>query len=85
MLLSFIYNNVSFAKAYSMSPLFPAQCTMFRETLTTFNNRKYRNEMPNSCYQVLAQDCTEELKFIVLLKKDELSEQKHLNVKLSDM
>ncbi|XP_063057813.1 vitellogenin-like [Engraulis encrasicolus] len=62
-----------------------AQCTMFRETLTTFNNRKYRNEMPNSCYQVLAQDCTEELKFIVLLKKDELSEQKHLNVKLSDI
>ena len=40
--------------------------------------------MPLSCYHVLAQDCTEELKFIVLLKKDH-AEQKHINVKIADM
>ncbi|XP_041913750.1 vitellogenin-like isoform X1 [Alosa sapidissima] len=62
-----------------------AQCSMIRDTLTTFNNRKYKNEMPLSCYQVLAQDCTPELKFIVLMKKDQISEQKDLSVKVSDI
>ena len=58
---------------------------MVRDTLTTFNNRRLKNEMPLSCSQVLAQDCTSELKFMVLLKKDELSEQNHINVKIADM
>ncbi|XP_042564889.1 vitellogenin isoform X4 [Clupea harengus] len=62
-----------------------AQCSMVRDTLTTFNNRRLKNEMPLSCSQVLAQDCTSELKFMVLLKKDELSEQNHINVKIADM
>ncbi|XP_074524846.1 vitellogenin-1-like isoform X3 [Halichoeres trimaculatus] len=61
-----------------------AECSFERETLTTFNNRRYRNEMPLSCYQVLAQDCTDELKFMVLLKKDHI-EQNHINVKIADI
>ncbi|XP_067452954.1 vitellogenin-1-like [Thunnus thynnus] len=61
-----------------------AECSFARDTLTTFNNRRYKNEMPLSCYQVLAQDCTEELKFIVLLKKDHI-EQNHINVKIADI
>ncbi|XP_041646657.1 vitellogenin-1-like [Cheilinus undulatus] len=61
-----------------------AECSYARDTLTTFNNRKYTNEMPLSCYQVLAQDCTDELKFMVLLKKDHI-EQNHINVKISDI
>lgn len=40
--------------------------------------------MPLSCYQVLAQDCTNELKFMVLLKKDHI-DQNHINVKIADM
>ncbi|KAL1006280.1 hypothetical protein UPYG_G00070200, partial [Umbra pygmaea] len=60
-----------------------AQCSMDKDTLTTFNNRRFKNEMPLSCYQVLAQDSTSELKFIVLLKKDQSSEQNHINVKIS--
>ncbi|KAL1251198.1 hypothetical protein QQF64_018994 [Cirrhinus molitorella] len=62
-----------------------AQCSMMQDTITTFNNRRYKSEMPISCYQVLAQDCTTELKFAVLLKKDEESEKKHLSVKLADI
>ncbi|ROL40725.1 Vitellogenin [Anabarilius grahami] len=62
-----------------------AQCSMMQDTITTFNNRRYKNEMPISCYQVLAQDCTPELKFVVLLKKDEESEENRLNVKLADI
>ncbi|XP_043078158.1 vitellogenin-like [Puntigrus tetrazona] len=62
-----------------------AQCSMMEDAITTFNNRRYKNEMPISCYQVLAQDCTPELKFVVLLKKDAESEKKHLNIKLADI
>ncbi|KAJ8376406.1 hypothetical protein SKAU_G00069860 [Synaphobranchus kaupii] len=61
------------------------QCSLANDTLTTFNNRRYRNEMPISCYQVLAQDCTPELKFMVLMKKDPASKQHHITVKLADM
>ncbi len=61
-----------------------AECSFIRDTLTTFNSRRYKNEMPLSCYQVLAQDCTDELKFMVLLKKDHI-EQNHINVKIADM
>ncbi|KAJ8408504.1 hypothetical protein AAFF_G00259180 [Aldrovandia affinis] len=60
-------------------------CSLADDTLTTFNNRRYRNEMPVSCYQVLAQDCTPELKFMVLMKKDQASEQHHITVKLADI
>ncbi|XP_061095840.1 vitellogenin-like isoform X1 [Conger conger] len=61
------------------------QCSLANDILTTFNNRRYKNEMPISCYQVLAQDCTPELKFMVLMKKDPVSEQHHITVKLDDM
>ncbi|XP_072555899.1 vitellogenin-like [Paramormyrops kingsleyae] len=59
--------------------------SMTSETLTTFNNRRYRNEMPISCYHILAQDCTPELKFMVLMKKDRATEAKHVTVKLADI
>lgn len=64
--------------------VFTAECSFSQDTLTTFNSRRYKAEMPLSCYHVLAQDCTDELKFIVLLKKDHV-EQKHINVKIADM
>ncbi|XP_056132380.1 vitellogenin-2-like [Lampris incognitus] len=69
---------------YVLTKAHAAECTMVRDTLTTFNKRKYTNEMPHSCYQVLAQDCTEELKFIVLLKRDH-TEQNQLNVKIANI
>lgn len=58
---------------------------MVKDTLITFNKRKYKNEMPHSCYQVLAQDCSSELKFMVLLKRDQTQEQNEINVKIADM
>ncbi|XP_045904896.1 LOW QUALITY PROTEIN: vitellogenin-like [Micropterus dolomieu] len=61
-----------------------AECSFNKNILTTFNGRKYKNEMPLSCYQVLAQDCTDELKFMVLLKKDHI-EQNQINVKLANI
>lgn len=67
-----------FAKAVA------AECSLNNDTLRTFNNRRYKNKMPESCYQVIAQDCTEELKFMVLQMKD-ATEQYHLNVKIADI
>ncbi|KAI4828972.1 hypothetical protein KUCAC02_023037 [Chaenocephalus aceratus] len=61
-----------------------AECSFTNNTLSTFNNRKYRNEMPQSCYQVMVQDCTNELKFMVLLRKD-TNGQTHINVKIADI
>ncbi|XP_034002721.1 vitellogenin-2-like [Trematomus bernacchii] len=61
------------------------ECTLVKDRLVTFNNRRYKMEMPLSCYQVLAQDCTSELKFIVLLKRDQAQGQNLINVKIADI
>lgn len=64
--------------------LFTAQCNYVQNLLTTFNNIKYEPQMPLSCYQILVQDCTPELKFIVTLKNDNI-EREHINIKIADM
>ncbi|KAK5907203.1 hypothetical protein CesoFtcFv8_005080 [Champsocephalus esox] len=69
---------------YILAEAGTAECRFAKDILTTFNNRKYKNEMPQSCYQVMVQDCTNELKFMVLLKKDK-SEQIDINVKIADI
>ncbi|XP_076582007.1 vitellogenin-2-like isoform X5 [Chaetodon auriga] len=71
--------------AYMFTKAHAAECAMVKDIVTTFNNRKYKNEMPHSCYQVLAQDCTPELKFIVLLKRDQTQEQNQINVKIANI
>ncbi|XP_034438303.1 vitellogenin-2-like [Hippoglossus hippoglossus] len=70
---------------YMLTKAHAAECTMTKDTVITFNNRKYKNEMPHSCYQVLAQDCSPELKFIVLLKRDQSQEQNEINVKIANL
>ncbi|XP_016117854.1 vitellogenin-like, partial [Sinocyclocheilus grahami] len=62
-----------------------AKCSKVRNTLTTFNHKKYNYEIPLSCYQVLVQDCTSEHKFIVLIKKDDVFEHEDLNIKVADI
>lgn len=61
---------------------FPAECSFSRGTLTTFNKRRHYIPTFLSCPQTLSQDCTDELKFIVLLKKDE-GELYSVNVKIA--
>ncbi|XP_076009564.1 vitellogenin-2-like [Genypterus blacodes] len=71
--------NYMYGKAHA------AECTLSDNTLTTFNKRKFNHALPDSCYQVLAQDCTAELKFMVLLKKNALPEQNQIYVKIADI
>ncbi|XP_060934605.1 vitellogenin-2-like [Limanda limanda] len=70
---------------YMLTKAQAAECTMTKDKVITFNNRTYKNEMPHSCYQVLAQDCSPELKFIVLLKRDQSQEQNEINVKIANL
>ncbi|XP_072245544.1 vitellogenin-1-like [Leuresthes tenuis] len=69
---------------YMFAKALAAECLSIGDSLTTFNNRTITNKMASSCYQVLAQDCTEELKFMVLQKRDSM-EQNHINVKIADI
>nr|ADZ57173.1 vitellogenin Ab [Morone saxatilis] len=70
---------------YMVTKANAAECTMVRDKLITFNNKKFKNEMPHSCYQVLAQDCSHELKFIVLLRRDQTLDQNLINVKIENI
>lgn len=58
---------------------------MVKDRVKTFNHREYKNAMPHSCYQILAQDCTPEFKFLVLLRRDQAQELNQLNVKVANM
>uniref|UniRef100_A0A8D3C373 Phosvitin n=1 Tax=Scophthalmus maximus TaxID=52904 RepID=A0A8D3C373_SCOMX len=78
-------DNLADRIMYMVTKAHAAECTMIKDTLITFNNKKYKNQMPHSCHQVLAQDCTPELKFIVLLKRDQTQEQNQINVKIANI
>ncbi|XP_029286236.1 vitellogenin-2-like [Cottoperca gobio] len=79
-------NKLSDRIIYMFNKAAAAECAMVNGTVTTFNNIKLNsNNMPHSCYHVLAQDCTKELKFIVLLKKEQTPEEHQINVKISNI
>ncbi|XP_054645281.1 vitellogenin-2-like [Dunckerocampus dactyliophorus] len=71
--------------SYMVTKAHAAECKMVKDTVITFNNRKFKTEMPHSCEQVLAQDCSEERKFIVLLKRDQTQEHNLISVKIADI
>ncbi|NWY57259.1 VIT2 protein, partial [Chionis minor] len=50
-----------------------ARCSVFQNTITTFNGVEFNYSMPTNCYHVLVQDCSPELKFLVMMKRLEAS------------
>ncbi|XP_037553993.1 vitellogenin 2 isoform X3 [Nematolebias whitei] len=70
---------------YMVTKAHAAECNVLKDTVVTFNNRTYKTEMPISCYQVLAQDCTSELKFLVLLRRDQTHERNEINIKIHNI
>lgn len=58
---------------------------MLTNKIVTFNNYIIKAELPHSCNQILAQDCSRELKFLVLLKRDEVQAQNLINVMIADL
>ncbi|XP_049577313.1 vitellogenin 2 isoform X2 [Syngnathus scovelli] len=71
--------------AYMVGKANAAECKVIKDTVVTFNNRKFKAELPHSCSLVLAQDSTNEAKFIVLLKRDQEHDQNMLIVKIADI
>ncbi|NWJ03541.1 VIT2 protein, partial [Crypturellus undulatus] len=60
-----------------------ARCSVSGNKITTFNEVRFNYTMPTSCYHILAQDCSSDLKFLVMMKNaDEVMNLKAINVKL---
>ncbi|NXS43064.1 VIT2 protein, partial [Balaeniceps rex] len=61
-----------------------ARCSVFQNTITTFNGVEFNYSMPANCYHVLVQDCSPELKFLVMMKRlEESPELTAINVRLA--
>ncbi|NXB79984.1 VIT2 protein, partial [Donacobius atricapilla] len=59
-------------------------CTVFQNKITTFNGVEFNYSMPAKCYHVLVQDCSPELKFLVMVKRlDESADLTAINVRLA--
>ncbi|NWI04947.1 VIT2 protein, partial [Tichodroma muraria] len=59
-------------------------CTVFQNKITTFNGVEFNYSMPASCYHVLVQDCSAELKFLVMVKRlKESADLTAVNVRLA--
>ncbi|NXD82022.1 VIT2 protein, partial [Halcyon senegalensis] len=60
-----------------------ARCSVFQNTITTFNGVEFNYSMPANCYHVLVQDCSPELKFLVMMKRLESAALTAINIKLA--
>uniref|UniRef100_A0A3Q1GRI3 Vitellogenin-2-like n=1 Tax=Acanthochromis polyacanthus TaxID=80966 RepID=A0A3Q1GRI3_9TELE len=78
-------SNFTDSMFYMYTKANTAECTMISDTLKSFNNRKFRNEMPHACSQVVAYDATEEHKFMVELKKNHPEDQYQITVTISNI
>ncbi|NWY74058.1 VIT2 protein, partial [Erithacus rubecula] len=59
-------------------------CTVFQNTITTFNGVEFNYSMPANCYHVLVQDCSPELKFLVMVKRlEESADLTAINIRLA--
>ncbi|NXQ63043.1 VIT2 protein, partial [Anthoscopus minutus] len=62
-----------------------AQCSVSYNKITTFNEVQFNYTMPANCYHILAQDCSSDLKFLVMMKNAEGAVNlKAINIKLGN-
>ncbi|NWT08428.1 VIT2 protein, partial [Vireo altiloquus] len=62
-----------------------AQCSVSYNKITTFNEVQFNYTMPANCYHILAQDCSSDLKFLVMMKNaEEAVNLKAINIKLGN-
>ncbi|NXX47124.1 VIT2 protein, partial [Tricholaema leucomelas] len=60
-----------------------ARCSVSHNTITTFNEVQFNYTMPANCYHILAQDCSPDLKFVVMMRNAEnAANLKAINIKL---
>lgn len=59
------------------------ECKVSENQITTFNGVNLAQALPKGCYHILAQDCSEELKFILMAKPSKEEPSKNdINIKL---
>ncbi|XP_074689340.1 vitellogenin-2-like [Strix aluco] len=76
--------NVFFQVTLSIIENLKARCSVFQSTITTFNGVEFNYSMPANCYHVLVQDCSPELKFLVMMKRlEESADLTAINVRLA--
>ncbi|NWV55113.1 VIT2 protein, partial [Daphoenositta chrysoptera] len=62
-----------------------AQCSVSYNKIKTFNEVQFNYTMPANCYHILAQDCSSDLKFLVMMKNaEEALNLKAINIKLGN-
>ncbi|NXI29930.1 VIT2 protein, partial [Sterrhoptilus dennistouni] len=62
-----------------------ARCSVSYNKITTFNEVRFNYTMPENCYHILAQDCSSDLKFLVMMKNaEEAVNLKAINIKLAN-
>ncbi|OPJ77395.1 hypothetical protein AV530_007724 [Patagioenas fasciata monilis] len=60
-----------------------ASCSVSHNKITTFNEVQFNYTMPANCYHILAQDCSSDLKFLVMMRNaEEAMNLKAINIKL---
>ncbi|KAM6343169.1 vitellogenin-2-like [Alca torda] len=60
-----------------------ARCSVSYNKITTFNDVQFNYTMPANCYHILAQDCSSDLKFLVMMRNaEEAMNLKAINIKL---
>ncbi|NXJ74284.1 VIT2 protein, partial [Trogon melanurus] len=60
-----------------------ARCSVSYNKITTFNEVQFNYTMPANCYHVLAQDCSSDLKFLVMMRNaKEAVSLKEINIKI---
>ncbi|NXW17439.1 VIT2 protein, partial [Circaetus pectoralis] len=76
--------NVFSQATFSVIENLKARCSVFQNTITTFNGVEFNYSMPANCYHVLVQDCSPELKFLVMMKRlEESADLTAINVRLA--
>nr|XP_021382593.1 vitellogenin-2 [Lonchura striata domestica] len=69
---------------FSLIASLKGHCTVFQNKITTFNGVEFNYSMPANCYHVLVQDCSPELKFLVMVKRlEESADLTAVNVRLA--
>uniref|UniRef100_A0A8C2T766 Vitellogenin-2-like n=1 Tax=Coturnix japonica TaxID=93934 RepID=A0A8C2T766_COTJA len=65
--------NVFYQAAFSVIENLKGRCSVSQNMITTFNGVEFNYSMPANCYHILVQDCSPELKFLVMMKRLEES------------
>uniref|UniRef100_A0A8C5IIX0 Phosvitin n=1 Tax=Junco hyemalis TaxID=40217 RepID=A0A8C5IIX0_JUNHY len=68
----------------SLTESLKGHCRVFQNKITTFNGVEFNYSMPVKCYHVLVQDCSPELKFLVMVKRlEEAADLIAVNVRVA--